>query len=133
ADQKNDRNFGGCRLCRKCRRRSRRDDCCDRMANQVDRQRRQPIDLILCPSVCNSHVLAFDKAYLLQALSKSSEPPRYDLGCSGVKKSDCRQRGSLLCVNHERPRRRRATKTRNELAPPHCTPSPRTGPCYRAK
>ena len=54
-----------------------RDDHGDLPANQIGRQRRQPVDLILGPAVFDRDVLAFDIAGVLQALAKSrADDPR---------------------------------------------------------
>ena len=49
-----------------------RDDHGDLPADQIGRQRRQPIELILGPAVFDRHVLALDIAGVLQALAKSA-------------------------------------------------------------
>ena len=53
-----------------------RGDHGDPSANQIGRQRRQPIDLILGPAVFDRHVLALDIAGVLQALAKSAQTVR---------------------------------------------------------
>ena len=61
-----------------------RDDHGDLSANQIGRQRRQPIDLILGPAVFDRHVLALDIAGLLQALAKCAQTvrdTRQAIGC----------------------------------------------------
>jgi hypothetical protein len=45
-------------------------------ANQIGRQRRQPIDLILGPAVFDRYVLALDVANLLEALAKCAQTLR---------------------------------------------------------
>ena len=54
----------------------RRDDHGDPSANQIGRQRRQPIDLILGPAVFDRDVLALDIAGFLQALAKCAQTIR---------------------------------------------------------
>ena len=55
---------------------SARGDHGDLSANQIGRQRRQPIDLILGPAVFDRHVLALDIAGVLQALAKCAQTLR---------------------------------------------------------
>jgi hypothetical protein len=43
-----------------------RDDCCDLPANQVFRQFRQAIDLIVGPAVFDRHIVALDQAGVSQ-------------------------------------------------------------------
>ena len=86
-----------------------RDDHGDLSANQIGRQRRQPIDLILGPAVFDRHVLALDIAGLLQALAKSAQTVRGRVRRCGVEEPDHRHR-RLLRARRERPAppRRRA-------------------------
>src|SRR5262249_34438231 len=84
------------------RRRTWGKDHGDWTSNQVVRQRRQPINLILSPSVYDCYVLAFDVAGFLQTLSESTQPARYHLGRSGVEKPD-NGRCELLRVPHAGP------------------------------
>ena len=95
-----------------------RGDHGDLPANQIGRQRRQPIDLILGPAVFDRHVLALDKARFLQALAKSAQTVRERVRRCGVEEPDHRHR-RLLRARRERPRRRRAAEQRDELAPLH--------------
>ena len=53
-----------------------RGDHGDLPANQIGRQRRQSIELILGPAVYDRHVLALDIAGLLQALAKCAQTVR---------------------------------------------------------
>ena len=87
-------------------------------ANQIGRQCRQPIDLILRPAVYDRQVLALDIAGLLQALAKCAQTVRDRVRRCGVEEPDHRHR-RLLRARRERPRSRRAAEKRDELAPLH--------------
>ena len=95
-----------------------RGDHGDPSANQIGRQRRQPIDLILGPAVFDRHVLALDIAGVLQALAKCAQTVRERVRRCGVEEPDHRHR-RLLRARRERPRSRRAAEQRDELAPLH--------------
>src|SRR5262249_49297488 len=88
----------------------------DAFANQIARQSRQPVQLVLGPAVLNRDVLALGIARFLQALPKSGKRIGEHLGRLGVEKADRRYR--LLRARHERPRRRAAEK-RGEVAALH--------------
>ena len=92
-----------------------RKDHGDPAANQFGRQRRQPTDLTLRPSVLDGHVLALDVADLIEALPKCSSNRCSLTGRPEVEEPDHRHR-RLLRPRRERPRRRRAAEQRDELA-----------------
>ena len=75
----------------------------DLPANQIGRQRRQPIELILGPAVFDRHVLALDIAGVFEALTKSAQTLRVAVGRYGAEESDHRHR-RLLRARRERPR-----------------------------
>src|SRR5262249_4270996 len=84
ADGEDDGDRRGCRL--GCQRRSGTSACGDHgdlSANQFSRQLRQPIDLILSPSVFNRHVLAFDIAGVFETLAKSAQTITARPKCAG--------------------------------------------------
>src|SRR4029450_7146298 len=85
--------------------------------NQFGRQRRQTIELSLCPAVFDRDILALDIACLLQALAKSAHTVRDRVRRLAVEESDYRHR-RLLRPRRKRPRRR-APEKRDELAAPH--------------
>ena len=115
-DGEDDGDRRGCRLGRQRRSgASGRDDHGDLSANQIGRQLRQPIDLILGPAVYDRHVLALDIAGLLQALAKSAQTVRDHVRRLAVEEPDHRHR-RLLRPRRQRPRRRRAAEQRDELA-----------------
>ena len=66
----------GCRLGRERRDTSERGDHGDLPANQIGRQFRQPIDLILGEAVFDRHVLTLDIAALLEALTECAQTLR---------------------------------------------------------
>src|SRR5258707_15898361 len=89
--------------------------------NEIRRERRQPIDLLLRPAVFDPHVLTDDIAGFLQTPTKRSHP-----GFALVRRggTDVAHHGHmrLLCARQKWPSRRTA-KQRNEPTPPHCPPS----------
>src|SRR5262249_43281263 len=89
--------------------------------NQLVRQRRQTLDLLVGPAVFDRHVLALDEPRLLQALAECPHAIRVAVGRRGMQEPDCR-RSRLLCPRRKRPRRR-AAEQRDELASPHSIPS----------
>ena len=110
-DHEDDGDRRGRRLGRERRRgTSGRGDHGDLPANQIGRQRRQSIQLILGPAVFDRHVLALDIAGVLQALAKSAQTVRERVRRCGVEEPDHRHR-RLLRARRERPRapRRRAS------------------------
>ena len=88
-------------------------DNCSPSASQIDSKSRQSIDFILGRTVQDRHVLAFDKTCLLEALLESAQLVL--VRCLGEESNHWHR--WLLCLRRERPRCRRATKQRDELAP----------------
>src|SRR5262249_760507 len=88
----------------------------DAFANQIARQSRQPVQLVLGPAVLNRDVLALGLARFLQALPKSGKRIGEHLGRLGMEKADRRYR--LLRPHRERPRSS-AAEQRDELAASH--------------
>src|SRR4029450_5295116 len=86
--------------------------------NQFGRQRRQTIELSLCPAVFDRDILALDIACVLQALAKSAHTVRDRVRRLAVEEADYRRR-PLLRARHERPRSGRAAEERDELASVH--------------
>src|SRR5262249_53015787 len=86
----------------------------DAFANQIARQSRQPVQLVLGPAVLNRDVLALGIARFLQALPKSGKRIGEHLGRLGVEIADRRYR--LLRARRERPGDSSAAKQRDELA-----------------
>src|SRR5262249_9881630 len=78
-------------------------------ANQLGRQRRQPVHLILGPAVFDRHILALDIAGVFEAPAKSAQPVRHRVGGSRVKKPHHRH-CRLLRARRERPGGRRAAE-----------------------
>src|SRR5262245_25947984 len=113
-----DRDCRRCGLGRECRWvTSRRGDYGNPSANQIGRKLRQPVVLSLRPAVFDRDVLALHEARLVQPLAKSAQTVPQLLGRSLVEEPDHRHR-ELLRPSRNRPRRRRAAKQRDELAPP---------------
>jgi hypothetical protein len=94
-----------------------RHDHSDFPLDQIRSQDRQTIILIFRSAVFDRHVLAFDEARFLQALTERSRIGRVPAGRSAVEESDHRQR-CLLRPRHYR-QRRRAPEPRDECTPPH--------------
>ena len=111
-----DRDRRGCRFGRECRSdASGRGDHSNLPANQVGRQRRQPIELTLGPAVFDCQVLALDKACVFEALAECAQTVRERVRRCAAEESNHRLRW-LLCARRERPRDRRAAEQRDELA-----------------
>src|SRR5262245_8876406 len=85
--------------------------------NQIVRQRRKSIVPTLCPAIFNRHVPAFDITGFFQALVEGGQTERVGLARAGADASNHRHRW-LLRPRRYRPRRRRTTEQRDELAPP---------------
>src|SRR5262249_16551757 len=99
-------------------------DCCDHgnsAANQVGRQRWQSIGSIIGPAIFDRHVLAIDKARLLQALVECAQLIPGRMNRCRVEESHHRHHW-LLRARRYRPRDRRAADERDELASPHVGP-----------
>jgi hypothetical protein len=82
--------------------------------DQLPRQRRQPVGLVLGPTVFDRQIPAFDIARLFQSLAKSAQRLHVPLNVLAAEKPDHRHR-RLLRPRRHRPRSRRAEK-RDELA-----------------
>ena len=86
------------------------DDHGDLPANQIGRQLRQPIELILGPAVFDRHVLALDIAGLLQALAECAQTVRDT--CQAMRRRETRSPASPAAARAPRaatpPPRRRA-------------------------
>ena len=89
-DEKDNRDCRGCRLSRERGRRTDRGNRDDRTPNQFGRQRRQPTDFIVSPTIFDRDVLAFDEARLFQALAECAYPIRIAVGRCGVEKPNHR-------------------------------------------
>ena len=101
-----DRNRRCSRLCRKCRADcAGRDDHGGLTADQIFRQRRQPVEAPLRPSVFDRHITTLDVAGFGQALTKLSDGTRVLCGRTNVEEPDQRHR-RLLRARRKRPRRR---------------------------
>src|SRR5262249_14600302 len=89
----------------------------DHPANQIGRQRRQPVNLIVGPAVLDRDVLALDISGVFKSLAESAQPVRKPIKRLAIEEPDHRHR-RLLRPRRERPRRR-ATEQRDEIAPLH--------------
>jgi len=88
-------NCGGCRLGRHRGKVGKRYDRRNLSTDQINRQRRQSVIVVVCPAILYGHVLPVDKAGLLQAQKESGvkkrsfligdEAPRYPM--TGI--ADC--------------------------------------------
>src|SRR5262249_16583303 len=95
-----------------------RGDHGDLAANQISRQLRQPIGLVLGKAIYDRYVLALHMASLFETLTKSEQAVRERVRRCGVKEADHRHR-RLLRARRERPRGSRTAEQRDELAPFH--------------
>src|SRR5262249_6308147 len=118
-DPEDDGDRRGCCFGRQRRRNtSGRDNHGDLPPNQLGRQLRQPIKLILAPTVYDRYVIALDIAGVLEALAKSAQTVLNSLRRSVIKEADHRHR-RLLRARREWTRGDRAAEQRDELAPFH--------------
>src|SRR5262249_42497432 len=115
ADDKHDRNSRGRRLRRASRHNADCGDYCHLTANQIGRQRRRAVILTVRPAIFHPNVLTLDIASLDEPLSECSDNRRRLVGRVGAEEPN-RQHRRLLPARHKRPRARRATKQRDELA-----------------
>src|SRR6516225_4605403 len=101
--------------------------------NQISRQRRQSITLKFGKAIFDSDVLPFCVSCFFQTSpERGKEAIREGIGDSNMEKSDCRDCG-LLRACHERPSCP-YTERRDELPPPHGSPSrPTTVPYHTAR
>jgi hypothetical protein len=104
------RNCSGRGLCRQNTGRAARKDHGDPAENQFDRQRRQPTDLTLRPSVLDGHVLALDVTDLIEALPKRSSTICSLTGRPKVEEPDHRHRRLLRAPRAATPPRRREAR-----------------------
>src|SRR5262249_45196214 len=89
----------------------------DVLANQVGRQLRQSVGLVLRPAIYDRDILTLEVAAVFQATVKSLQATREHFGRYDIKKPNCRH-GRPLRPRHNRPCRR-AAEQRDELAAPH--------------
>ena len=100
-----------------------RDDHGDLPANQLGRQRGQPIDLILGPAIFDRNVLALDIAGVFQALAKCrADGPATASGDRLLEEPDHRHRGccARAASGHVAAAPPRSTE---KFPPPHVRPS----------
>jgi hypothetical protein len=116
--EEDDRDRRRCRLRRKCPKSGDRDEHGHLTTGQIGYQCRQTIVLPLRPAVHDRYVLALDETRVLQAPMKSTQRVHPSDRRCAMEKSDYRHR-RLLRACRERPRRSRAAKQRDELAPLH--------------
>src|SRR5215469_8080640 len=116
-DGEKDRNHRRRGLSCQCRRRTTggRDES-DSPPDEISGELRQSVDVILCPTVFKGDVLAFDVAGLLEPFTKLAQDPSVALRRCGVEQPNYWQ---LLRLRRQRPRSRRTTEQRDELASPH--------------
>src|SRR5215475_14201693 len=103
AGTEDDRNGRGC--CFGSERRLRapcRGDDGDVTVNQIGRERRQPIELVLRPAKFDRDVVAVDEPGFLQAVTECRYPVNGIGSRGGIKETDHRYRLSLR-ARHERP------------------------------
>ena len=115
-----DWNLAGRRLRRQCRGGAGGDNRGYLTANQLGRQCRQPVHLILGPAVFDRHVLAFDIAGLTDALAKSTQPGVVPVGRLDVQNADQRRCllracGTRHCRDGAAERRASDVRTSTEL------------------
>src|SRR5204863_867365 len=91
SDREHDRNSRGCTLGReRWPWTSGSDDQCDAPADEVSRQFRQPLHLVVCEAIFGRDVLAFYVARLPQALAESSKRIEERVRRLAVKEPDYR-------------------------------------------
>src|SRR5262245_12111170 len=103
-----------------CRQHRRRvaDDHGRLPADQIGGETRQPIRLIVPPTLLDDDIAAFDEPFLTQPFGEFRHEVRKRRGARAAKKTDHRHR-RLLRPRRDRPRRRRAAEQRDELAASH--------------
>src|SRR5262249_22480769 len=87
----------------------------DHPANQIGRQRRQPVNLIVGPAVFDRDVLALDISGVFKSLAESAQPVRKPIRRLAIEEPNHRHR-RLLRPHRQRPHRCRAAEQRYELA-----------------
>jgi hypothetical protein len=115
--REDDRNRRGCRFGRHRRRRATRDNHGHLTANQIGRQCRQSVVLVVRPEVFGRHVPALDIAGFGKALVERAHTGHNQIRRSGVEEPDHRQR-RLLRARRERPCCH-AAEERDEIAAFH--------------
>jgi hypothetical protein len=90
---------------------------------QFGRERRQPIEVAICPAEFDVEVLAFDITGFLQPLAQGRDQVRERRWRGDAKKTDQRWRLPLLRARGKRPRNRRPEHPPNQFAPPHAITS----------
>jgi hypothetical protein len=88
-----------------------------RTADEIGRQFRQSIESSLRPNIFDADVAVLDIASFVQSLAERGNLVAQHSRRPAAEKPDHRHR-RLLRARRERPRRRRATEQRDELAPP---------------
>jgi len=96
-----------------------RGDHGDLSANQIGRQRRQPIHLIFSPTVFDRQVFACDIARLFQGLMECAQIIRLREGRRGAEKTDHRHRRLRARGAWQRRRAGNARQNRKQVASPH--------------
>ena len=117
ADRKDNGDGRGCRLQRERRRSGGRNNHVHLTANQIGRQRRKAVILLVGPDVLDFHIAAFDKFRLAETFQE-----RRDHGCIIARRRTAEQtdhRNRLLRSCSKRPCDYRSTKRCDEIAPPH--------------
>jgi hypothetical protein len=125
-DIEDNRDRGSRRLGRLCGRSAGRGNHADLTTNEIGRQSRQAIVLVVRPAVFKRHVLPLDKASFAEPLAERAQTVRKSAWRCGVEKPDHRHR-RLLRTSRERPRCR-AAEQGDELAPHHGLHLLRLGP-----
>ena len=100
---------------------ARRDEYCHLTPDQISRQLRQTLMLVIRPTKFNSNILAFDIASLRQTLTQPGYIVRVTVSYASMQEAD-RRNCCLLRARCQR-QRRGAPKETNELPPLHATPN----------
>jgi hypothetical protein len=85
-----------------------RDDDCDLPANQIGRQCRQSIELVVGEAIVDGHILALDIAGVSKSLVKSTHQLRYSIERCRLEEADHRHRRLLRAPRAATLPRRRA-------------------------
>src|SRR5262249_18119083 len=105
-----------------CRRLCIADDHSHLTLDEFRREARQPIKLIVRPTIFDRHVLALDKSFFLQTFLECRHEMHERCGRRATKKANYRYR-RLLRPRRDRPRRRTAEQRDERAAPHSITPS----------
>src|SRR2546430_2329836 len=85
-------------------------------ASQIGGECRQSINLIFCPAIFERNISTFGIAGLVQTLPERGQPDNFIGILRPAAEPPDHRHHQLLCARRERPRDRRATEQRDEIA-----------------